>query len=97
MEPRYPRDVTEYMNKHGPTDSRFRIPDGRLLYNEKRDARLPYIYEIPTHYLVHSPHIKRILIHIVDTNQETRIHRAKYETTLSVPLGPNELMDKYGQ
>ena len=43
MESRYPRDGTEYMNKDGPTDPRFQIPDGKLLYNEKCDAHLSLI------------------------------------------------------
>jgi hypothetical protein len=98
MEGRYPRDGSEYMNKNGPADPRFRIPCGKLLYNPKRDARFPYIYEISTHMQVHSPqHITKILIHIVDTSVEARMARAKFEKTLSVPLGPNALMEKYGQ
>lgn len=97
MEPRYPRDGSAYMNKDGPTDPLFRISDGKLLYNSKRDARFPYIYEIPTHPLIHSQQIKKILLRIVDTSIEARISQAKYEKTLSVPLGPNDLMEKYGQ
>lgn len=86
------------MNQDGPSDPRFEIPNGKLLYNAKRDARFPYIYEIPTHTLIHSPqHIKRILIHVVDTSEEARIACAKFEKTLSVPLGLNSLMTKYGQ
>ena len=98
MEPRYPRDGSAYMNEDGPTDPQFQIPNGKLLYNAKCDAHFPYIYEIPTHTQVHSPqHIKKILIHIVDTSEEARITRAEFEKTLSVPLGPNNLMEKYGQ
>ena len=98
MEPRYPQDGLAYMNKNGPMDPLFRIANGELLYNAKHDARFPYIYEIPTHALVHSPqHIKKILIHVVDPSEEARITRAKFETMLSVPLGPNALMVKYGQ
>ena len=98
MEPRYPRDGSAYMNKDGPDNSLFRIANGTLLYNAKRDARFPYIYEIPKHAHVHSPqHIKKILIHIVDTSQSDRITRAEFEKTLRVPLGPNDLMETYGQ
>ena len=98
MEPSYPRNSSEYMNQDGPPDPRFQIANGKLLYNSKRDARFPYVYEIPTHILVHSPQlIKKILIHVVDPSEEARIACAKFEKTLSVPLGLNSLMTKYSQ
>ena len=93
----YPMDRLTCMSKDGPPDRRFHVPEGELQYHSERDARFPYIYRIPKHALVHSPdHIKIILIHIVDTSAEARVERAQFEKTLSVPLGPNELMDKYG-
>jgi hypothetical protein len=93
----YPADCSTYMNKEGPSDPRFRIPGGELLYHPKRDSRFPYLYRISTHTLVHSPdHFKTILIHVVDTSMEARIRRAQFEKSLSVPLGPNALMDEYG-
>ena len=93
-----PRDCITCMNQDGPMDPRFRIPNGTLLYNPSRDERLPYLYSIPTHELVHSPqYFKKILIHVVDTSVDDRTTRAKYEKTLSVPLGPNDLMEKYGR
>jgi hypothetical protein len=95
--PTYPRDRSLCMRKEGPIDHRFQIPGGTLQYDPERDARFPYIYEIPTHVLVHSPeYVKKILIHVVDTSINARITRAKFEKTLSVPLGPNELMNDYG-
>jgi hypothetical protein len=98
MESRYPKDGSAYMNEYGPTDPNYRITNGKLLYNPKRDARFPYIYEITNHVLVHSPqYIKKILIHVVDTAEEARVARAQFQATLSVPLGPNALMTKYGQ
>jgi hypothetical protein len=85
------------MRKDGPKDTRFQIPGGILLYNPERDARFPYLYEIPTHALVHSPeYVKKILIHVVDTSTEARVACAKFEKNLSVPLGPNIDMDNYG-
>ena len=85
------------MTKDGPVDHRFQILGGTLKYNTKRDARFPYLYEIPTHALVHNPkYIKTILIHVVDTSVEALVTRAKFEKTLSVPLGPNAVMDNYG-
>lgn len=79
-------------------DHGFQIPGGTLLYNPERDARFPYIYEIPTHALVHSPeYIKKILIHVVDTSIEAHVACATFEKTLSVPLGPNANMDTHGQ
>ena len=79
-------------------ESGFQIPGGILQYNPERDARFPYIYEIPTHALVHSPeYIKKILIHVVDTSIEARIGHARFEKSLSVPLGPNANMDNHGR
>jgi hypothetical protein len=94
--PTYPRDRSTCMRKDGPIDSRFRVPGGTLRYNPERDSRFPYIYEIPTHALVHSPHIRTILIHVVSTSIDDRKRCAEYEKTLSVPLGPNANMDNYG-
>jgi hypothetical protein len=91
-------EAQAYQTEEGPADTRFRITDGKLLFNPHRDVRCPYIYEIGTHTHVHSPHhIKKILMHIVDTSEEARITRAKFEKTLSVRLGPNALMEKYGE
>lgn len=95
--PTYPRDRSECMRRDGPIDRRFQVPGGILLYKPERDSRFPYIYKIPTHALVHTPeYIKTILIHVVDTSIKARIERAKFEKTLSVPLGPNANMDNNG-
>ena len=96
--PTYPKDRSLCMRMEGPIDPRFQVPSGTLLYIPERDARFPYIYEIPTHALVHSPkYIKTILIHIVDTSLDARITCATFEKTLSVPLGPNKNMDGNGR
>jgi hypothetical protein len=92
----YPRDRSMCMQKDGPIDSRFRVPGGTLRYNPEHDSRFPYIYEILTHALVHSPeHIRTILIHVVNTSIDDRKTCAEYEKMLSVPL-PNANMDNYG-
>lgn len=97
MVPTYPKDRTACMIKDGPVDPRFQVPGGTLCFKPERDSRFPYIYEIPTHALVHSPkYIKTILIHIVDTSMEARKARAKFEFTLTVPLGPNACMENHG-
>lgn len=93
----YPSDRLSTMTNNGPTDERFHIPGGILLHHPERDARFPYIYEIATHALVHaSDYIKTIWIHIVDTSMDARTARAKFEKSLSVPLGPNAIMNNYG-
>lgn len=92
----YPRDRSTVMSKDGPTNPLFQVSNGKLLYNPNRDARFPYIYEVATHALLHSQHITRIFVHIVDTSLEARVGRAEFEKKLSVPLGPNALMEKYG-
>ena len=96
--PTYPIDRMSCMTNDGPTDRRFQIRGGKLLYNAERDARFPYIYEIKTHALVHSPQqIRTILIHVVDTSYDARVECATFAKTLSVPLGPDSIMDNYGQ
>lgn len=98
MDPSFPGPGSAYMNKEGPANPHFHVPNGKLLYNEKRNAYFPYIYEIPTHALVHSPqHFQKILIHIVDTAEKARTARAIYQKSLLVPLGPNDLMANYGE
>ena len=93
----YPLDCSTYMSEEGPADRRFHIPGGILQYHPKRDSRFPYLYRIPTHALVHSPdQFRIILIRIVDTSVEARICCGQFDKTLSVPLGPNTLMDEYG-
>ena len=90
-------DRSTCMNKDSPPDPRFQILGGDLQHHPERDSRFPYIYSIPTHALVHSPqYIKKILIHIVDVSCDARIECAKFDRTLSVPLGPNSLMKEYG-
>lgn len=93
----YPVDCTSFMNKEGHDDPRFRVHGGCLQYLPMRDSRFPYLYSLPSHTLVHSPqYIKKILIHIVDTSCKARMERAKFDRTLSVPLGPNAHMKEYG-
>ena len=97
MSATYPPDLSTCMSKEGPSDGRFCIPEGILLYHPQRDARFPYIYQISTHALVHSPdHFKTILIRIVDTSIKARVDCARFHEKLSVPLGPNTLMNEYG-
>lgn len=92
----FPIDRSTCMNKNGPSDPRFRVLGGCLQYHSMRDSRFPYIYSIPTHALVHSQYFKKILIRIVDISCDARIKCAKFDHTLSVPLGPNSLMKDYG-
>ena len=95
--PAYPRDHSLCMRKEGPVDRHFHIPSGRLQYNPERDARFPYIYEIPTHTLMHSlKYITTILIHVVDTSLDPRVKCAKFGKSLSIPLGPDDNMDHHG-
>jgi hypothetical protein len=98
MDPNFPSSGSALMNQEGPANPLFRILNGKLLYHPMRNARFPYIYEIPTHAQVHAPqHIRKILIHVVDTSEKARIARANFDNSLLVPLGPNDLMIKYGQ
>ena len=93
----YPIDRTSCMNKDGPDDVRFRVHGGELQYLPNRNSRFPYVYSLPMHALLHSSqYIKKILIHIVDMSYEACVEHAKFDRTLSVPLGPNDLMKEYG-
>lgn len=93
----YPVDCTTSMNEEGPSNPRFRVHSGCLQYLPAQDSRFPFLYSVPTHSLVHLPlYIKKILIHIVDTSSEACMECAKFNHTLSVPLGPNALMKEYG-
>ena len=97
MPSHYPPDRSACMRKDGPSDQRYRIAGGKLLYSQHRDVRFPHLYELPTHALVHSrDFIKNILVHVVDTTVDARVIRAEFVDSLSVPLGPNELMETYG-
>jgi len=74
------------MRKDGPADDRFKICNGTLLYHPERDARLPYIYQLKTHALVHDKRLTKIIVHVVDTSINARIERAKFHKTLEVHL-----------
>lgn len=94
----YPIDRATCMNIEGPSDPRFQVHNGILQYLPTRDSRFPYLYSVPSHSLVHSPqHFSKILVYISNTSLEARINRAKFDHTLSVPLGPNALMKEYGK
>ena len=93
----YPSDRLSSMTNDGPTDQRFRVPGGILQYHPERDARFPYVYEIATHALVHaSDYVKTIWVHVVDTSMDARMERARFDKSLSVPLGPNAIVDNCG-
>jgi hypothetical protein len=93
----YPRDRSACMSQEGPPDSRFHIPGGILLHHPKRDNRFPYLYRVSSHSLVHSPEqFNVILVRVVDTSVDARILNAQFIESLSVPLGPNSLMDEHG-
>ena len=93
----YPVDCLTFMSKEGPPDPRFCILEDELVYHTQHNAHFPYLYCILTHALVHLPdHFKLILICVINTSVEARISCTQFDKGLSVPLGPNTLMDKYG-
>ena len=93
----YLKDRKDCMLKDGPPNHQFKVHGGTLLYNPERDARLPYIYLLMTHRLVHDKRITKILVHVVNPSINDRIECAKFHKTLEVPLGPNALMVQYGK
>jgi hypothetical protein len=90
-------DCSACINRDGPSDHRYQVPGGTLSYSPKRDACFPYLNAVPAHAFVHSPeYITKILVHVVDTSIDVRVAHAKFEKTISVPLGPNALMASHG-
>jgi hypothetical protein len=74
------------------------VDGGCLVYDEHRDERFPYLYEVSTHPLVHNTvAVKRILVYIVDTDPAALKGRAAWEDTLCVPLGPDAAMAQHGK
>ena len=91
-----PSECFTCMCKDGPTNTRFHVPGGELLYSSQRDVCFPYLYKVSTHTLVHKlEFLTTILVHIVDTSVDAHIEHAKFANTLLVPLGPHILMKKY--
>ena len=103
---RYPPDGTEFMRKNGPIDEQYIVPDADLIILERRDARFYYVYRLRNLH----PHIKlnKIMpdaskyidetwVYIVNTSPEQQKKRFEFEETLSVPIGPDSLMDDIGE
>ena len=62
----YPADKTQCMRCDGPEDKRFAVNGRCLVYDEHRDERFPYLYEVPSHPLVHDTvAVKHILVYII--------------------------------
>jgi hypothetical protein len=86
------------MRADGPTDKRFVVDHGCLVYYERCDKRFPYLYEVSSHPLVHNTQaVKRILVYIIDTDPAALKTIADWEDTLGIPLGPDATMDEHGK
>lgn len=95
--PKYPAHWKTCMDENGPGDKAFRVPDGKLLYHPGRDSRFPYIYEMQSHPLDPTPKVrKRILVYVIDTSEANLVKLHNWENSLSVPLGPDSLINSYG-
>jgi len=85
------------MDQDGPTEKEFRVSGGKLLYHPGRDSRFPYVYEMRRHPLDPTPQVKkRILVYVVDTSKGNSAKLHKWENSLSIPLGPDSVIDSYG-
>ena len=94
----YPADKARCMCIDGPEDKRFVVDGGCLVYDEHRDERFPYLYEVPSHPLVHNTvAVKRILVYVIETDPAALKCRAAWEDTLCVPLGPDAAMAQHGK
>lgn len=104
---RYPPDGNEFMRKSGPIDQQYVVPDADLLYLERRDARFYYVYRLRNLHPYNvelnklmpnaSEYIDQTWVYIVDTSPEQQKVRFQFEDTLSVPIGPDSLMDDIGE
>ncbi|EDR14137.1 uncharacterized protein LACBIDRAFT_321948 [Laccaria bicolor S238N-H82] len=83
----------------------FVVPDADLIILEWRDARFYYVYRLQkphphpklnTAVPDASKYIKETWVYIVDTSPEHQKQRFDFEETLSVPIGPDLLMDEIG-
>jgi hypothetical protein len=102
----YPLDGKEFMRKNGPTDPQFVVPDADLIISEQRDARFYYVYRLRSphpHIQLNkdmpdaSKYINETWVYIVDTSPEQQKDRFEFEETLSVPIGPDSLMEEIGE
>lgn len=103
---RYPSDGVDFMLKNGPIDPQLVVPDADLIILERRDARFYYVYRLQNphpHPKLNtavpdaSKYIKETWVYIVDTSPEHQKQRFDFEETLSVPIGPDSLMDEIGE
>ena len=103
---RYPSDEGTFMLKNGPIDPQFVVPDADLIILERRDDRFYYVYRLQKphpHLQLNedmpeaSKYIKETWVYIVNTSSEEQKQRFDFEETLSVPIGPDSLMDEIGE
>ena len=81
-----------------PSDPFKIIKKGVLCYHNNRDARIPYIYKVKSHPLVHNTEvIKHIYVYIEDTRKEAMEAKREFENLLKVPLGPDSTMAGHGR
>ncbi|KIJ91825.1 hypothetical protein K443DRAFT_135423 [Laccaria amethystina LaAM-08-1] len=88
---RYPLDGKEFMRKNGPIDEQYAVPDADLIILERRDVRFYYVYRLRTPH----PHIELNEI-MPNASKYEQKKRFEFEETLSVPIGPDSLMDELG-
>jgi hypothetical protein len=99
---RYPLDGKEFMRKNGPINEQYVVPDADLIILEWRDVCFYYVYRLRTPH----PHIEimpdaskyvnETWVYIVNTSPKEQKKRFEFEETLSVPIGPDSLMDELG-
>ena len=94
------------MQKNWPIAPQFVVPDANLIILEQQDTQFYYVYCLQNPH----PHIKlneempdaskyidETWVYIVDTLPEQQKQRFEFEETLSVPIGPDSLMDEIGE
>lgn len=81
-----------------PSDKRFVVPGGTLLYHPNRDDRHPYMYTVENHPLdTRVERFKgRMIVFIQDTSKDAIDRLRAFESELRIPVGPDHTIPELG-
>lgn len=92
----YPNTRIAVHNNQTPTDKRWCVKHGTLVYCQNRDIRFPLVWEVKDHTMTHGQSVMKNWVIIVDTSSEARRKNAEFEESLKTPLGPDLYMKDFG-
>lgn len=93
--PVYPSTRTKVHSGQLPNDKLWHVKGGTPLNVANRDNRFPLIWAVQSHPFTPSKYTTWVII--MDTSEEARRERSKFEAELTTPLGPDRFMDHYGE